>query len=75
MWIALYDMLPIPPFNGSRTFFGSRFVYMFVVGALIGCAVLLTYTSGIIPLLGALVLGALVLFVFFVYVDKMGSAK
>ena len=75
MWIALYDMLPIPPFNGSRTFFGSRFVYMFVVGALIGCAVLLTYTSGIIPLLGALVLGALVLFVFFVYVDKMGSVK
>jgi hypothetical protein len=75
IWIALYDMLPIPPYNGSRTFFGSRFIYVFVVGALIGCAALLTFFTGILPLIGAIVLGALILFVFFVYVDKRWLAK
>jgi Zn-dependent protease len=70
IWIALFDMLPIPPFNGSRTFFGSRFIYVFVVGALIGCAIMLTYLSGIVPIIGALLLGALILLVFFAYIDK-----
>jgi Zn-dependent protease len=70
IWIALFDMVPVPPFNGSRTFFGSRFIYVFVLGALIGCAALLAYTSGILAILGAIVLGALMLLVFFVYIDK-----
>lgn len=70
IWIALFDMVPIPPFNGSRTFFGSRYVYVFVLGALVGCAVMLAYLSGIVPIIGSLVLGGLVLLVFFVMVDK-----
>ena len=70
IWIALFDMVPIPPFNGSRTFFGSRYVYIFVLGALIGCAVLLKRMTGILPILGAIVLGALMLLIFFIYVDK-----
>ena len=70
IWIALFDMVPIPPFNGSRTFFGSRYVYVFVLGALIGCAIMLFYLSGIVPIIGSLVLGALVLLVFFAYIDK-----
>jgi Zn-dependent protease len=70
IWIALFDMVPIPPFNGSRTFFGSRFIYIFVLGALIGCASLLAFTSGILAILGAIALGALVLVVFFVHIDK-----
>lgn len=70
IWIALFDMLPIPPFNGSRTFFGSRYVYVFVLGAMIGCAALLYYLSGIVPIIGGLVLGALMLFMFFRFIDK-----
>ncbi|MBU2560718.1 MAG: hypothetical protein KKD17_00310 [Nanoarchaeota archaeon] len=70
IWIALFDMVPIPPFNGSRTFFGSRYVYVFVLGALIGCAAMLFYMGGILPIIGALILGALVLLVFFAFVDK-----
>jgi Zn-dependent protease len=70
IWIALFDMVPVPPFNGSRTFFGSRYVYVFVLGSLIGCAVLLAYLSGIVPIIGAAILGALILLVFFVYIDK-----
>jgi hypothetical protein len=70
IWISIFDMLPIPPFNGSRTFFGSRYVYVFVLGSLIGCAALLAYLSGIVPILGAIVLGALILLVFFAFIDK-----
>ncbi len=70
IWIALFDMIPIPPFNGSRTFFGSRYAYIYVLGSIIGCAALLTYVSGIVALIGALVIGALLLFVFFGFVDK-----
>ncbi len=70
IWIAIFDMIPVPPFNGSQTFFGSRYVYMFVLGAILGCAALLFYLSGILPIIGALILGAIVFFVFFVYVDK-----
>ncbi len=70
IWIALFDMVPVPPFNGSRTFFGSRYVYVFVLGALIGCATLLTYLVGIVPIIGALILGGIVLLVFFSYIDK-----
>lgn len=71
IWLALFDMIPIPPFNGSRTFFGSRYIYIFVLGALLGCAALLiSGMNSIIAIIGSLILGALVLLVFFVFVDK-----
>ncbi|MBW2964550.1 hypothetical protein KY363_03750 [Candidatus Woesearchaeota archaeon] len=70
IWIAIFDMLPIPPYNGSRTFFGSRYVYVFILGTLIGIAALLYYLSGIVPILGGIVLGALMLLVFFRFIDK-----
>ncbi|MFH1063488.1 MAG: hypothetical protein V1729_00240 [Candidatus Woesearchaeota archaeon] len=70
IWIALFDMIPVPPFNGCRTFFGSRYVYVFMLGALIGCATLLSYLGGIAPIIGALILGSIVLLVFFSYIDK-----
>ena len=70
IWIALFNLLPIPPFNGSRTFFGSRFIYVFVLGSMIGCAALLAFVTGIAALIGALILGGLILLVFFGFVDK-----
>ena len=71
IWIALFDMVPIPPFNGSRTFFGSRYIYIFVLGALLGCAALIiSGINSIVAIIGSLILGALVLLVFFVFVDK-----
>ncbi len=70
IWLALFDMIPIPPFNGSKTFFGSRFIYVFVLGSMIGAAGLLYWYSGLVALLGSLLLGAVILVLFFVYVDK-----
>ena len=70
IWIALFHMLPIPPANGSRVFFGTRFIYVFLLGSMIGCAALLAFVSGIAALLGSIFIGAILLFVFFVFVDK-----
>jgi hypothetical protein len=68
--IAIFEMLPIPPMNGLRTFFGSRFVYIFVYASIIACGLLLSYVSGPLALIGSIVAGALMLMMFFVYVDK-----
>ncbi len=70
IWIALFHMLPIPPVNGSRVFFGTRFIYVFLLGCMIGCAALLAFVSGIAALIGSIFIGAILLFVFFVFVDK-----
>lgn len=68
--MSIFNMLPIPPMNGLRTFFGSRFVYVFVYASLIACGLLLTYVSGLLALIGSLVMGALILLIFFAHVDK-----
>ncbi len=70
IWMALWNMCPIPPYNGSKTFFGSKLVYIFVVGSMIGAAALMTWVSGILAILGALVLGFLMLVVFFIFVER-----
>lgn len=38
---AVYMILPIPPADGSRMFFGSRMVYVFIFSAIVAAAVLL----------------------------------
>ena len=39
---ALFSLIPIPPSDGSRTFFGSRMLYAFSVSGIIAAAVLLS---------------------------------
>ena len=68
--IAIFNMLPIPPMNGLRTFFGSRVIYVFVTASIIACGALLTLVSGALSLIGGIAIGILILLVFFVYVDK-----
>jgi Zn-dependent protease len=71
LWLALFSMIPIPPFDGSKTFFGSRYIYMFALGAIAGIAVLLKFVSSILyAILGSLAIGFVLFWVFFVYVDK-----
>ncbi|MBI4738245.1 hypothetical protein HY772_01560 [Candidatus Woesearchaeota archaeon] len=71
LWMALWSMIPVPPFDGSKTFFGSRYIYLFALGAVIGIAVMITLISSVLyAVLGSLVLGTILLWVFFVYIDK-----
>ncbi len=55
---AAYSLLPIPPLDGAQIFFGSRILYMFVVGLVLGWSVFLLVPEFniFVTLLGALVL-------------------
>lgn len=68
--LAIFNMLPIPPMNGLRTFFGSRFIYVFVTSSLVACGALLVYVNGVLSLIGGIILGALALLLFFTQVDN-----
>ncbi len=60
LWFALFTILPIPPLNGSRLFFGSRVTYFFILGWVIGFNVLLRFPVNIfITILIATIFAAL----------------
>jgi hypothetical protein len=44
---ALYSMLPIPPLDGSRTFYGSRMLYAFSTAGIVAAAILLNLNIGV----------------------------
>lgn len=71
LWLALWSIVPVPPFDGSKTFFGSRYIYLFAVGSIIAIAVMLRFiSSALYAVLGSLVVGFILMWVFFVYIDK-----
>ncbi|MBI2208110.1 hypothetical protein HYU50_01295 [Candidatus Woesearchaeota archaeon] len=45
---AMYSLLPIPPLDGSKTFYGSRMLYAFSTAGLIAAAVMLTLNISIL---------------------------
>lgn len=55
---GLYNLLPIPPLDGSRVFYGSRLLYAFVFSAFVGYVVL-SLALGIESLIGALIIGGI----------------
>ncbi len=44
---ALYSLIPIPPLDGSRTFYGSRMLYAFSVSGIVAAAMLLNMNISI----------------------------
>lgn len=56
-WLAVLNMLPIPPLDGSKVFFGSRMFYMFGIGLIISAAILMFYTSTITTIISSITLG------------------
>lgn len=70
IWLALFNMIPLPPFDGVKMFFGSKLVYVFVLGSMIGAAVLLFWSASILSVLGSMLIGFILLAVFFIFVDR-----
>lgn len=70
IWLAIFTMLPIPPLDGLKTFFGSRYVYVFAYACIIGCGVLLYFFGAVASIIGAIVFGAIAVSLFFIYFDK-----
>ncbi|MFC1723883.1 hypothetical protein ACFL0V_07115, partial [Nanoarchaeota archaeon] len=70
IWLALWNMVPFPPFNGAYAFFGSRYIYIFTVGFMAGAAAILNWISGFWAMIAALLVGLVAYILFFVFVDK-----
>jgi len=68
---AVYTMLPIPPLNGSRLFFGSRMIYIFSLASIIGgAALLITKIPVIISVIGALLIGLICWLLYYIFFEK-----
>jgi Zn-dependent protease len=70
--LAAYNMLPIPPLDGSRVLFDSRLIYVLVGGAIISYAIL-AYLK-IYSFIWAIIAGIIVWWLYYYfYESKLGS--
>jgi len=68
---AAFSMLPIPPLDGSRIFYYSRMTYVFFIGVLLGVIVFLISNIGIIlTIIGSLLLGAFLWFLYYILFER-----
>ncbi len=68
---AVYTMLPIPPLNGSRLFFGSRMIYMFSLASIVGgAALLITKLPIMLSVIGALLIGLICWLCYYIFFEK-----
>ncbi len=69
-WIyAAYNLLPIPPLDGSRIFFQSRMTYAFIFGSVVGYAVLVKI-FGVFSYIYALIIGAGFWLIYYISFEK-----
>lgn len=67
--IAAWSLVPIPPLDGSRVFFASRLLLMFLFGC-IGGYVLLILLFGIYSYIWALVIGVVTWFIYLITFER-----
>jgi len=68
---ALYSLLPIPPLDGSRIFYGSRMLYVFSVAGVVAIAILLTLGISIwIALLSSLVVAIILWLLYYIFIEN-----
>jgi len=68
---ALYSLLPIPPMDGSRTFYGSRMLYAFSTAFIVAAAVLLNSNIGVgIAVLSSFFIGIVLWILYYVFFES-----
>src|SRR3989338_2467081 len=74
--MALWNMLPIPPADGSRIFFGSRLVYMFGTAVVVSSAILLYANINIIvTIIASVLLGWLWWLIYYIVWERFNWGK
>lgn len=66
---AIFNLLPIPPLDGSRIFFHSRLIYAFVLGSIGGYGILV-YVFRYYSFIAALLIGVAVWFTYWLKYEK-----
>jgi len=67
---AIFNMLPIPPLNGHQLFFGSRYIYVLVLGGVVAAGAGLYFMGVIGTIISAIIFGMIAMMLYFVFVDK-----
>lgn len=70
VWLAVFNMLPIPPLDGSKMMYASRFTYVLLLGFVVGVGALLLWTNVLLSLLGGIAFALLVLFLYWMTFEK-----
>lgn len=69
--MAIWTMLPIPPMDGSRVFFGSRLTYIFSLAFIIfACLLLYAKISIFVSIAGAFILGLIAWLLYYIYLER-----
>lgn len=68
MALAAFSLLPIPPLPGSKIFFHSRSIYVFLFGAAAGYAILVMFR--VYSLIWALIIGLIIWLVYHITFEK-----
>jgi len=64
---ALYSLIPIPPLDGSKTFYGSRMLYVFSTAGMVAAGILLTLDIGIgIAIISSLFIGIVLWLLYYI---------
>lgn len=70
VWLAVFNMLPIPPLDGSKMFYSSRATYALLMGFIIAIAVLLSYVSITLSLILSAIIAIIVLIIYWAVFEK-----
>jgi len=67
---AIYSMIPIPPLDGSRIFYGSRMLYAFFASGIVATAALLTLNINVwLAVLASFFIGIILWILYYIFFE------
>lgn len=69
--LAIWTMLPIPPMDGSKIFYGSRLFYAFTFSSVIAAAILLYVDINVwLAIIGAILIGIICWLLYYIFLER-----
>ena len=69
--LAIYEILPIPPLDGSKLFFGSRMAYVFFLSTIIIAGILiLSDANPLMTIIGSLIVGLILWLLYYIFFER-----
>ena len=70
IWLAIFNVIPIPPLDGSKVFFGSRFFYFFAAGFIVGACALVFFLGALQALILSLLFAGMVWIIGYIVFER-----
>jgi len=72
LWYAIFNMLPIPPLDGTVAFYASRMWYVFVFGCILGYS-FLVIGAGVYSLFATVAGGIVLITIYYVFYERYAA--